>query len=63
MRVNLDTKLLEIDRSKTPMPYEKAAASAEEWARSDSRGFFLRHLFKPKGKRIGEALGNETAND
>ena len=63
VRVNVETELIEIDRSKTPMPYEKAAASAEEWARSDSRGFFLRHLFKPKGKRIGEALGNETAND
>ena len=63
VRVNVETQLIEIDRSKTPMPYEKAAAAAEEWARSDSRGFFLRHLFKPKGKRIGEALYNETAND
>lgn len=63
VRVNVETQLIEIDRSKTPMPYEKAAAAAEEWARSDSRGFFLRHLFKPKGKRIGEALNNETAND
>ncbi len=60
VRVNDETKLIEIDRSKTPMPYVKAAATAEKWARSDSRGFFLRHLFKPKGKRIGEALENET---
>ena len=63
VRVNAETELIEIDRSKTPMPYEKAAAPAEEWAKSDSRGFFVRHLFKPKGKRIGEALDNETAND
>ena len=45
------------------MPYTEAAETAEEWAKADSRGFFLRHLFKPKGNRIGEALDDKIADD
>lgn len=63
VRVNDETKLIEIDRSKHPMPYTEAAETAEEWAKADSRGFFLRHLFKPKGNRIGEALDDKIADD
>ena len=62
VRVNDETKFIEIERSKPPMPYPEAAQTAEEWAKADSRGFFLRHLFKPKGKRIGEALENEATD-
>lgn len=63
VRVNDKTQLIEIDRSKHPMPYTEAAETAEEWAKADSRGFFLRHLFKPRGNRIGEALDDKIADD
>ena len=58
VRVNPETRLLEIEKSQKPMAYPKAAELATEWARSDSKGFFLRHMFKPKGTRIGEAADN-----
>jgi hypothetical protein len=56
LRVDLDTKLLVIDASKTPMPYEQALERAESNATADSRAFLARLVFKPQGKRIGEPV-------
>lgn len=54
VRVNDQTKLLEIEASKSAMPYPEAAGLAAESARSDSKGFSRRVPFRPKGKEIGE---------
>ena len=51
--VNGATRSLEIERSKTPMTYERAAFFAKESARADSVGFLRRLPFVPKGQRIG----------
>jgi len=58
VRVNENTKLLEIDRNKHPMPYPEAARLAAQSARSDSENYGRRAAFTPEGTRIGE-----TAND
>jgi hypothetical protein len=42
VRVNDETRLLEIERSKTPMAYPEAARLAAESARADSRRFLQR---------------------
>jgi hypothetical protein len=54
VRVNEQTKLLEIDRSKEPMAYAEAARLALESARSDSARYAERAAFQPQGTRIGE---------
>ncbi len=53
VRVNDDTKLLEIDKSKEPMPYPEAAEVAARSARSDSEKFRRRLKFRPLGNEIG----------
>ena len=53
MRVNDDTKLLEIDQRKEPMPIRKAAEVATESAKSDSENFRRRLKFQPRGTEIG----------
>jgi hypothetical protein len=58
VRVNDETKLLEIEKSKTPMPYAQAAELATRSARSDSKNFRLLRHFLPKGTMIGEATDN-----
>jgi len=55
VRVNDETKLLEIDRSKEPMSYADAAKAAARDARSDSENFRRRLAFRPKGTAIGRA--------
>jgi len=55
VRVNAATKLLEIEKSKEPMPYAEAAALAAQSARSDSENYGRQSAFRPEGKRIGEA--------
>jgi hypothetical protein len=55
VRVNEQTKLLEIEKSKQPMAYPQAAALARRSADSDSEHYGQRAAFKPEGKRIGEA--------
>jgi hypothetical protein len=55
VRVNEDTKLLEIGRGKEPMPYAKAAEVAEQSAKSDSTSFRQGVPFVPRGTLIGEA--------
>jgi hypothetical protein len=54
VRVNDATKLLEIDRSKRPMPYVEAAEFAARSAGSDSENYLRRAAFTPTGTRIGE---------
>jgi hypothetical protein len=58
VRVNEETKLLEIEKSKTPMAYPEAAKLATRNARSDSKNFRLLRKLVPKGTRIGEAVDN-----
>ena len=49
------TKLLEIDKSKEPMPYPEAAEVAAKSAKADSEGFRRRADFRPAGTEIGDA--------
>ncbi len=58
VRVNERTRLLEIDRSKDPMPYAEAAKLAGQSARSDSGNYGRRAAFEPQGRRIGQAAGD-----
>ena len=53
VRVNDQTKLLEIETTKTPMPYPEAAERAAQSARSDSESFSRRVPFRPRGTEIG----------
>ena len=55
VRVNEQTKLLELEKRKTPMAYPEAAALAAKSARSDSARYAQRAAFRPEGTRIGEA--------
>jgi hypothetical protein len=54
VRVNDETKLLEIQTTKSPMAYPEAAESATQSARSDSDNFRRRSVFRPKGMAIGD---------
>ena len=56
VRVNGETRLLEIGAGKNPMAYPEAARLAAESARSDSANFFLGLPFRPVGTEIGEPL-------
>jgi hypothetical protein len=58
VRVNDETKLLEIDKSKEPMPYPEAAEVAAKSAKSDSENFRRGLRFRPTGTEIGH-----TANE
>jgi len=55
VRVNDETKLLEIADRKTPMPYARAAEIAKSSARVDSEGFRAGTAFQPKGTLVGES--------
>ncbi|SOY67854.1 hypothetical protein CBM2587_B90304 [Cupriavidus taiwanensis] len=58
VRVNEQILLLEIERSKDPMPYAVALQAAERDARADSEKF-RRHIeFRPSGEGISEAPDN-----
>jgi hypothetical protein len=52
--VNEATKLLEIDRSKVPLPYPDAVERATRSAASDSKNYSRHAAFTPMGARIGE---------
>jgi hypothetical protein len=58
VRVNGETKLLEIEASKSPMAYPEAARLATESAKSDSDKFRQRKPFRSSGTAIGEAADN-----
>jgi hypothetical protein len=62
VRVNGQTKLLEIEKNKRPIAYTEAAELASRSARSDSESFRRRLPFRPRGTRIGEAA-NDTHRD
>jgi hypothetical protein len=54
VRVNNDTKLLEIEKTKNPMAYRAAAELASRSAESDSENFRRGLRFRPKGTGIEE---------
>ncbi|WP_026201269.1 hypothetical protein [Cupriavidus sp. UYPR2.512] len=58
VRVNEQTMLLEIEKSKDPMPYPEAMkfATRDAWVDSEN---YKRHIeFRPSGERIGEEPDN-----
>jgi len=67
VRVNDVTKLLYVEKSKDPMPYDEAFRNAAQSAKSDSDNFRRRSVFRPKGTPIGapdnKHLYNFTDND
>jgi hypothetical protein len=58
VRVNDETKLLEIEKSKNPTPYPQAAKLAAQSAKADSDKYRRRSRFVPKGTAIGERPDN-----
>jgi len=58
VRVNDETKLLEIATSKLPMAYADAAMLATKTARSDSENFRRRLQFRPSGTGVEEPIDN-----
>ncbi len=54
VRVNDQTKLLEIAKTKAPMAYPEAAKLAAQSAKSDSDNLRRRSAFRPKGMAIGQ---------
>ncbi len=63
VRVNAQTRLLEIEKDKAPMTYQAAVAHATESARSDSENFRRNTLFRPLGTAIGESPDNTHLYD
>jgi hypothetical protein len=55
VRVDGETKRLEIATSMNPMPYPKAAEFAAQSAKSDSEGFRRRLPFKRKGSAVDQS--------
>lgn len=53
VRVNEQTRLLEIDKRREPLLYPQAAAAARQSAASDSAKYAQRAAFQPQGTRIG----------
>ncbi|MFH1983812.1 MAG: hypothetical protein ABIL58_18380 [Pseudomonadota bacterium] len=58
IRVNAQTLLLEVEKSKRPMAYREAAELATRNATADSEGFLRRSLFEPQGRKIGDPVDN-----
>lgn len=58
VRVNEQTRLLEIEKNKEPMPYQAAAELATTSARADSESFRRGAVFQPLGTPIGEVPDN-----
>ena len=58
VRVNAETKLLEIEKSKNPMAYADAAKLASRSAQADRDSFRRRLPFRPKGTGFGEPAGD-----
>jgi hypothetical protein len=54
VQVNDATKLLEIDRTRSPLAYAEAVRRAARSAESDSENFRRGTPFEPMGTRIGE---------
>jgi len=62
VRVNSETKLLEIDKSKMPMPYPEAAEVALRSAESDSENLRRRVPFPRRGTEIGDSIDGTEKN-
>lgn len=62
VRVNNETKLLEIDKSKEPMPYPEAAEIATRSAASDSESFRRHVPFRRQGNEIGDPIDGTDKN-
>ena len=62
VRVDDTTKLLEIDRSKSPMPYKEAAALAKRDALADSENYARGLPAQPRGTGVEEASYNIRLN-
>ena len=54
VRVNDATRLLEIEKSKTPMAYPEASEAATRSAKADSEDFRRRAPFRRRGTEIGD---------
>jgi hypothetical protein len=54
VRMNDETKMLEIEKSKKPMAYKEAAKLATQSAKADSEGFLRRLPFLRRGTEIGD---------
>jgi hypothetical protein len=63
VRVNEESKLLEIGESRKPMPYAEAATAAAQSAAPDSESFRRRQTFQTRGTEIGEADGSRHVYD
>ena len=63
VRVNDQSQLLEIERSKKAMAYPEAAKLASLSAKSDSENFRQEHAFQPMGTSIGENPDNTHLYD
>ena len=63
VRIDGETKLLEIDQGRRPLPYPEAAALAERSARADSEKFRLRLPFNRSGTAIGEHVDAPATAD
>jgi hypothetical protein len=63
VRIDDETKRLEIETSKAPMAYAEAAELAARSAESDSEDFGRRIPFLPRGTRIGETADNTHLYD
>ena len=61
--MNDETRLLEIEKSKNPMPYPEAAELATRSAESDSESFRRRSPFRSKGVAIGQPSDNTHLYD
>jgi len=62
VRVNNETKLLEIDKSKKPMPYLEAAEVATRSAESDSENLHRHVPFRRQGTEIGDPIDGTEKN-
>ena len=63
VRVNGETKLLEIEKTKNPMAYPEAAALATRSAESDSENIRRGVPFRRRGTEIGELADNARLYD
>lgn len=60
VRVDEQSKRLEVSRYRQPMAYPAAAELATRDARSDSKNFRLLRRFLPQGTKVGEAADDKT---
>jgi hypothetical protein len=60
IRIEPESRRVEVRRRKTPLGYREALARAEQAAEYDSKGFLRRLLFPQKGKRVGDATDDEA---